>query len=291
MILPLFEHVYQHHPRLVVGDGGDNNDEILSKGFLFIHVVRDGRDMAFSGNQSPVTKFYDLAHHHQEQNNIHNNNKSSNNKPLSTQKCPSCAIEIWNTFNVEVDDWLHHRKMMAITNTTHNNNINNTHPFDYFTIRIEDTISPDINTKYNVFKSLANFVGSPLSNEEICCLANQDRSSKIGDVKQKKKLNYDQVYGKWKIKLKENITLSEELHVIGSIGLDRFGYEPLQLDFYKRNDGFFMNGYSNENSKNHVCKAMNDDVTTATAPFCKQFYQKLKKIRTQKISVPLQKNK
>jgi len=24
----------------------------------FIHVVRDGRDIAFSGNQSPVNKFY-----------------------------------------------------------------------------------------------------------------------------------------------------------------------------------------------------------------------------------------
>jgi len=25
----------------------------------FIHVVRDGRDIAFSGNQSPVKKFYE----------------------------------------------------------------------------------------------------------------------------------------------------------------------------------------------------------------------------------------
>ena len=26
--------------------------------FKFLHVVRDGQDIAFSGNQSPVTKFY-----------------------------------------------------------------------------------------------------------------------------------------------------------------------------------------------------------------------------------------
>ena len=28
------------------------------EGFKFLHVVRDGRDIAFSGNQSPVGKFY-----------------------------------------------------------------------------------------------------------------------------------------------------------------------------------------------------------------------------------------
>jgi hypothetical protein len=33
--------------------------EIYSRdGFKFLQVVRDGRDIAFSGNQSPVTKFY-----------------------------------------------------------------------------------------------------------------------------------------------------------------------------------------------------------------------------------------
>jgi hypothetical protein len=28
-------------------------------GIKFLHVTRDGRDIAFSGNQSPVRKFYD----------------------------------------------------------------------------------------------------------------------------------------------------------------------------------------------------------------------------------------
>jgi hypothetical protein len=32
----------------------------MTRGLKFLHVTRDGRDIAFSGNQSPVTKFYDV---------------------------------------------------------------------------------------------------------------------------------------------------------------------------------------------------------------------------------------
>lgn len=33
-------------------------NEVVPQGVKFLHVVRDGRDISFSGNQSPVNKFY-----------------------------------------------------------------------------------------------------------------------------------------------------------------------------------------------------------------------------------------
>lgn len=58
----------------------------------FLHVVRDGRDIAFSGNQTPVTKFYAET--------FPQDSRESNLKEPSLK-----AIAMWNAWNVGLHDW------------------------------------------------------------------------------------------------------------------------------------------------------------------------------------------
>eukprot|EP00588_Corethron_pennatum_P016814 CAMPEP_0194309022 /NCGR_PEP_ID=MMETSP0171-20130528/5989_1 /TAXON_ID=218684 /ORGANISM="Corethron pennatum, Strain L29A3" /LENGTH=493 /DNA_ID=CAMNT_0039061981 /DNA_START=373 /DNA_END=1851 /DNA_ORIENTATION=- len=200
LLLPVFHQIYSARNTIekkiddVPGAGG----------FKFLQVVRDGRDISFSKNQSPVEKFYDLY---------------KRGKYSRSHSYEGPAMELWNDWNVQAHNWLRLHDQQKETP------LNTASLLDHATVRVEDTMSEDISVRFSAFKSIASFVGSTLTDEEICCVANKDRSKRIG---KQGKDGAATTYGKWKEKLKEKPELSKELHKVGSEGLKLFGYEPPQ---------------------------------------------------------------
>jgi len=203
LLLPVFHQIYSARNTIEK----KNDDVPGAGGFKYLQVIRDGRDISFSKNQSPVEKFYDL----------YNPGKYSGSDSFEEP-----AMELWNDWNVQAHNWVGDHSQQSKTSAS----LLDHATVRGHTIRVEDTVSEDISVRFSAFKSVATFVGSTLTDEEICCLANKDRSKKIG--KQKKAKDTAVTYGKWKEKLKDKPELSKELHDIGSEGLKLFGYEPPQ---------------------------------------------------------------
>jgi len=123
----------------------------------FLHVVRDGRDIALSRNMSPVKKFYKS---------FYGNDGLPAELPSSTDPTNSnntdvmnvLAMQLWNDWNLQV---LEYEKK-------HGTNAND---FDYLVMRTEDLLNPE--TKFQSLQQLADFVGSPMSLSDICCQSQQ----------------------------------------------------------------------------------------------------------------------
>lgn len=112
----------------------------------FLHVVRDGRDVAFSANDSPVKKFY--SHFYPDHETRTSHMMTSNSREIQ-------AMQLWNDWNRQALDW----------QRQHVDNEN----FDFLVMRTEDLLSPE--TKLESLMRLADFVGSTLSTEELCCMS------------------------------------------------------------------------------------------------------------------------
>lgn len=122
----------------------------------FLHVIRDGRDVSLSANQSPVAKFYDAFY---EDASIRRTlyDIGPPNYDLVDSLRPVMAMQLWNDWNLQVRDWA----------LAHNDGIT----LDYLAMRAEDLLDPE--QKYQSLLQLADFVGSPRSQREICCLSRQ----------------------------------------------------------------------------------------------------------------------
>lgn len=83
----------------------------------FLHVVRDGRDIAFSGNQTPVTKFYEDV--------FPKGSRESGFKEPSVK-----AIAMWNSWNLGVHQWAASQKEKGAAG------------MDYLLLHAEDLIDP-----------------------------------------------------------------------------------------------------------------------------------------------------
>jgi len=114
-------------------------------GFKFLHVVRDGRDVALSKNQSPVKKFYRV---------MYGDATTSNNIMKYNSTTPVLAMQLWNDWNIGAYEW---EKQEALSNEK----------FDFLVMRSEDLLNP--NSKAGALKQLADFVGSAITDEELCC--------------------------------------------------------------------------------------------------------------------------
>jgi len=117
--------------------------------FKYLHVVRDGRDIAFSDNQSPVEKFYDIymVNAKQEENDMVNNDFGFN----ARSKIKS--MQLWNEWNEQVYEYF--------------KEFSDGISFDFLVIRSEDLL----NKKYESLLKIADFVGSCRTPEEICCMS------------------------------------------------------------------------------------------------------------------------
>jgi hypothetical protein len=185
----------------------------------FLHVVRDGRDISFSANQGPVTKFYDDMY---------------SGTPHMNQRLEVKAIKLWSDWNSQLFQWsITQYKQPKITTEDSN--------YQYYVLHSEDILDENISLRYKTLYNLGLFVGSNISDEELCCLAHSgneflgshDRSGKITDKSDQVKSRY----GKWR--KNTNLILLKELNERGAEGLSIFGYDP-----YNRSQVEIVNKYS-----------------------------------------------
>ncbi|GMI20922.1 hypothetical protein TrRE_jg3600 [Triparma retinervis] len=183
-------------------------------GMKFIHVVRDGRDIAFSGNQSPVGKFY---------HSFYKDWATREGTWTGETGIRVKGIQLWSDWNSQVLDY----SARAASEPSSN--------YDFLVVRLEDLL--DSSKRYGVIKSVASFLGSTKTDREICCMANagvkdmgsHTRGNKPSDVKKR--------YGKWHGPLEANPEMSREVHEQGGNGLSVFGYEPdTGIGEYEGND-------------------------------------------------------
>jgi len=171
----------------------------------FLHMIRDGRDLAFSGNQSPVNKFYDT---------FYDGNPYSPNVDKNEDGALK-AIRLWSDWNTEVSTW----SLAHVDGMT----------FDYLQIRTEDLVHPE--TKYDAYRRIADFVGSPYTDEQICCMVEQPAkfmgshsTHQGGNLRSSNEDFVQSRYGHWKKKVAGNVALENKLLSLGQKGLQQFGY-------------------------------------------------------------------
>jgi hypothetical protein len=202
----------------------------LLPNFKFLHVIRDGRDIAFSKNQSPVKKFYD-----------HMYNRSEVREEADSVK----AIQLWSDWNVQVQDWAADYAS-TLQNADNGWFSSSKREFSYFALHSEDTVSDSVQVRFAALTQLAEWVGSNLNEEDLCCIAIQDVSyignrANAREIKLGKQATVSARYGKWKDKLDADPKLAEEIHAKGAAGLELFGYEPMRElapDDYRAKSGY-----------------------------------------------------
>ncbi|CAM9164463.1 unnamed protein product [Discosporangium mesarthrocarpum] len=169
-------------------------------GFKFVHVVRDGRDIAFSGNQTPVGKYF-------------TNTFPGKGQTPSELDTPLKAIKLWDKWNADLYEWARHNRGRLAG-------------LDYLLLHTEDLLDPD--AKFAAVKDVADFVGSPLSDNELCCIATEEATDMGTHTKsiQDRTRVVNKRFGKWKAKVEGNMKLKEALHSEGERGLRLLGYYP-----------------------------------------------------------------
>lgn len=180
----------------------------LLPSFKLLHVLRDGRDIAFSDNQGPVEKFYGDMYH-------------ENERPPPQVK----AIRLWSDWNTQLYAWAKKRAQVDSGVTGQS--------FSYFALHSEDLVSDSISVRFAAISSLAQWVGSDLNDDRLCCLSvldaefmgSHDRGAR-NVVKSEKQLSSR--YGKWHSRVRGNHALNASLHGSGASGLKLFGYEPMR---------------------------------------------------------------
>jgi len=140
----------------------------------FLHVIRDGRDVALSNNQSPVIKFYNLTYPKLIQD--HESARSKFSATVLQAKGQdgmyAKAMQLWNDWNLVVHRWATNH---SIKNwTTGIQNEDNNLLVDYLLVRSEDLLIPGSKSRLDALTTMAKFVGSSLTPEELCCLSWQD---------------------------------------------------------------------------------------------------------------------
>eukprot|EP01036_Dinobryon_divergens_P026983 gene26983-35688_t len=182
--------------------------------FQLLHVLRDGRDIAFSVNQGPVEKFYA---------NMYGTSDFSTPVPLK-------AMRLWSDWNSQIYNWAKTRTQKLLDESSQNDDTY----FGYMALHSEDLVSLDTAVRFAAIKDLAIFVGSSLTDDELCCLSmkgSEFMGSHDRTLKQKEN-SESQVtsrYGKWRSHLAGNTALAKDIYRLGSEGLRIFGYEPMRL--------------------------------------------------------------
>ncbi len=118
----------------------------------FLHVIRDGRDIALSSNTSPVDKFYQTFYPEAAKQ-VQMLHEALENDTVVVKQV--MAMQLWNDWNTQVYE------------------LGTSHPFiDYLPIKTEDLLNPA--TRFEAIQQIAEFVGSPLSTEQLCCLSQKE---------------------------------------------------------------------------------------------------------------------
>jgi len=191
--------------------------------FKLVHVLRDGRDIAFSSNQSPVTKFFDAMYDKRD----FDSSDYSDEQYIPAFK----AIKLWSDWNTQLYDWAEHLSR----------NPSPTYPlsFEYLVVHTEDLVDPQLSIRFSAMYHIAQFVGSDMTDNDICCLALADQVYLGGhddfkeaneQIRKKNKEHVDPKtkYGKWKTLLESDPDIARRLTDLGREGLQQFGYSPMR---------------------------------------------------------------
>jgi len=188
----------------------------LSPHFKLVHVLRDGRDISFSANQGPVTKFFNTMY-------------GAQNAQLPG---PVKGIKLWSDWNSQIYKWAQEYMKKVDQESLQSSE----RSFGYFALHSEDLVHPSVSVRYAAIKHLASFVGSTMSSDRLCCIAlkesgfmgSHDRTPINKQVK-KDTSSVSKRYGKWHAILEKNPSLSATIHAQGAEGLRIFGYEPQRV--------------------------------------------------------------
>ena len=126
----------------------------------YLHIVRDGRDVAMSQNQSPVKKFYIDSYA----------DGLERRKNYTGELEHVMGMQLWNDWNIGLFEY----------ERQHTDG----HTFDFLVMRTEDLLNPE--KKFKSLVQLANFVGSQKTMEELCCMSRKavvdmGMSANLGD--------------------------------------------------------------------------------------------------------------
>lgn len=195
---------------------------------MFIHVLRDGRDIAFSANQGPVQKFYGDMYR--------------NSREAMTLNPSVKSIKLWSDWNSDVYRFSKaaaQNKDNVLDSLWSDTSLGDKsqRAFGYFQLHSEDLVSPNRQVRFAAIYHLSQFVGSTITNDEMCCLAmedsefmgSHDRSTlkhEGGDKQSEAQVSSR--YGKWKKHTDHDPQLLSALYKHGRSGLKLLGYEPLR---------------------------------------------------------------
>jgi hypothetical protein len=129
-------------------------------GFKYLHIVRDGRDVALSNNQSPVKKLYQHAYASTFEERVR---KFRNVAPVF-------GMQLWNDWNINLYEWEQHEQQQSRMQT--GNTAAASSSFDYLVVRTEDLLLTE-QSKFETLSRLADFVGSPKTPKELCCMSRE----------------------------------------------------------------------------------------------------------------------
>jgi hypothetical protein len=195
--------------------------------FKLLHVLRDGRDIALSANQSPVQKFY---------NGMYGRDKLEG---------PVKGIRLWSDWNSQVYAWAkdYVTKLKGMYSDSGSTAAAPEKSFSYMALHTEDLASENVSARFHAIVSLAKWTGSNMSLQALCCVAqgkaefmgSHDRTSrdqvrKTNRGNQQKEIS--KRYGKWKAALKNAPNMLKSLDNTGKEALSLFNYEPEQRLYY-----------------------------------------------------------
>jgi len=160
-------------------------------GMSFVHVLRDGRDIPFSKNQSPVDKFYFT---------MYKNNPSAQNLSPKLK-----AIKMWSDANTQVNGYMN--RVQVPKGST------------YLAVKIEMSVEEESLLQMGYVSNEKLELG--FSKEDMCCrLRGYIRHLRKADFFQGVKSRY----GKWRKKTENDPNLRRDLNGYGQVGLDLFRY-------------------------------------------------------------------
>jgi hypothetical protein len=138
------------------------------------------------------------------------------------------AIELWSDWNSQLQQWA----VNYIQALDSHSEERKKRGFGYTVVHSEDLVASDRNIRFSEIYRIAQFVGSNLSLDAICCMAVRDTEFMGShDRTDRTKASAEAVtsrYGKWRMHTDRNPKLLQGLYEVGAEGLKTFGYDPLR---------------------------------------------------------------
>ncbi|CAJ1951870.1 unnamed protein product [Cylindrotheca closterium] len=142
LVLPVLQHVFEYELKFPVA---------------FLHVVRDGRDVSLSQNQSPAQKFFNATFP---------NDYVQRMDQWKDDLYNVRAMQLWNNWNVQV--WNnHHPPGHPNHDQLPSEQLN--YNKKYLLVRSEDLV----HSKWDVMQALHQFVDSSMPLENLCCQSHE----------------------------------------------------------------------------------------------------------------------